>query len=42
MEREMHNKIATGGKKVKNMETCAYNIGYYEWLCVRMTLRIMQ
>jgi hypothetical protein len=27
---------------VKNMVTCAYNTGYCEWLCVRMTLRIMQ
>jgi len=27
---------------MKNMETCAYNTWYYEWLCVWMTLRIMQ
>jgi hypothetical protein len=30
------------GKSVKNMETYAYNTGYYKWLCVRKTLRIMQ
>jgi len=35
-------KSATGEKTVKNMETCAYNTGHYEWLCVRMMLRIMQ
>jgi hypothetical protein len=29
-------------KKTVNMETCAYNTGYYEWLCVRLTLRITQ
>jgi hypothetical protein len=34
-------KSATGEKTVKNMEMCAYNIEYYECLCVRMTLRIM-
>jgi hypothetical protein len=33
----MHIKSATGEKTVKNVETCAYNTGYYEWLCVRMT-----
>ena len=38
----MHIKSATGEKTVKNIETCAYNTVYYEWLCVRMTLRIMQ
>jgi len=36
------NRNAAGEKTVKNMETCAYNTGYCEWLCVRMTLRIMQ
>jgi hypothetical protein len=30
------------GKTVDIMKTCEYNTGYYEWLCVRMTLRIMQ
>jgi len=38
----MHIKSATGEKTVKNVETCAYNTEWYEWLCVRMTLRIMQ
>ena len=38
----MDIKSATGEKAVKNMETCAYNTKYYERLCVRMTLRIMQ
>jgi len=38
----MHIKSARGEKTVKDMETCAYNTGYNEWLCVRMTLRIMQ
>jgi hypothetical protein len=39
---QMHIKSAAGEKTVKNMVTCAYHTGYYEWLCVRMTLRIMQ
>jgi len=39
---EMHIKNATGEKTVKNVEMCAYNTRYYEWLYVRMTLRIMQ
>ena len=39
---EMHIKSATGEETVKNVETCAYYTGYYEWLCVRMPLRIMQ
>jgi hypothetical protein len=30
---EMPIKSATGEKTVKNMEMCAYNTGYYEWLC---------
>ena len=38
----MNIKSATGEKTVKNMETRACNTGYYEWLCVRMTQRIMQ
>jgi len=38
----MHIKSASGEKAVNNMEMCAYNTGYYEWLCVRMMLRIMQ
>jgi len=38
----MHIKSATEEKTVKNMETCACNIGYYEWLCVMITLSIMQ
>jgi hypothetical protein len=38
----MHIESATGEKSVKNMETCAYNTGYHEWLCVRMTMKIMQ
>ena len=36
------NRNATREKTEKNMATCAYNTGYYEWLCVRMTMRIMQ
>ena len=35
-------KSATGKKKAKNMEKYVYNTGYYEWLCVRMTLKILQ
>jgi len=38
----MHIKSATGEKAVKNMETGAYNTGCYEWLCVKIMLRIMQ
>jgi hypothetical protein len=30
------------GKKLKNIEMCACNTGYYGWVCVRMALRIMQ
>ena len=30
------------GKTVNNTKTCAYNTWYYKWLCVRMTLRVMQ
>jgi len=33
-----------GGKNCENennMKMCAYNTGYYERLCVRMTMRIM-
>jgi hypothetical protein len=29
-------------KKLNNMEKCAYNTAYYKWLCVMMTLRIIQ
>jgi hypothetical protein len=36
------SKVQQGKKSVKNMEKCAYNTGYDEWLCVRMTMRIMQ
>jgi len=39
---QMHIECATEEKTAKNMETCPYNTGYYEWLCVRMTLSIMQ
>jgi hypothetical protein len=39
---EMYIKSAIGEKTVKNMETCAYNTIYYEWLRVRLILRIMQ
>jgi hypothetical protein len=39
---EMRIKSATGEKTVKNVETCVYNTGYCEWLCVRVTLRMMQ
>ena len=43
MEQKYISKVQQGGKKtVKNMEKCAYNTGYYEWLCVKMTLRVMQ
>jgi len=40
--RNANHKCNRKGKKVKNMEKCAYSTAYYEWLCVRMTLRIMQ
>ena len=39
---QMHVKSAPGEKTVKNMETYEYNTQYYEWLCVGMTLRILQ
>ena len=42
MEKKCTSKVQQGKKTVKNMEKCAYNTGYYEWLRVRMTLRIMQ
>jgi len=45
MEQKYISKVQQGPpsqKKVKNMVVCACNTGYYEWLCVRMTLRIMQ
>jgi len=31
-----------GGKTMKITEKCAYNTSYYEWLCVWMTMRIIQ
>ena len=41
--RNAYQKCNRGKKKaVENVEMCAYNIGWYEWLCVRMPLRIMQ
>ena len=40
-ETEKHIKCQSV-KSMKNMETCAYNTGYYEWLCVRMLRRITQ
>jgi hypothetical protein len=39
---EMHIKSATGGEMVKSMVKCAYDRGFYEWLCVMITLRIKQ
>ena len=38
----MHIKSATWEGTVKNMGKCADNTGYYEWPCVKKTLRIMQ
>jgi hypothetical protein len=38
----MHIKSVTGEKTGENMETCAYSTEYYELLCVRMSLMIMQ
>jgi len=38
---EMRIKSAKGEQTAKDMETCAYNTGYYEWLCVRKTRRII-
>jgi hypothetical protein len=29
-------------KNSEKYENCANNTAYYEWLCVRMTLRMMQ
>jgi hypothetical protein len=40
--REMHIKSATGDKTVKNTEKCAYNTGNCDWLCDRLTPRILQ
>jgi len=42
LQREINGTEMQREKTVKNMKTCAYNTGYYEWLCVRVTLRIMQ
>ena len=39
---DVHITSAKRGKTVENIEKCAYNTVYYELLCVRMTLRIMQ
>ena len=41
MEQECISEVQQGKKTVKNMEECIYNTGYYEWLCVRMTVRIL-
>jgi len=32
----MHIKVQQGEKTVNNTKTCAYNTGYYKWLCVRI------
>jgi hypothetical protein len=42
MEQKCMSKVQQGKKTVKNKETCAYNTGYCDWLCVRMTLRRLQ
>jgi len=42
MEQKCVSNAQEGKKSVKNVETCAYNAGYYVWLCVRMKLRKMQ
>jgi len=39
---EMCITSATGRETVKNMEKRANNSAHYDWLCIRMTLRIMQ
>jgi hypothetical protein len=42
MEMKCNITSATGRKIVKNMQTkSADNTTYYDWQCVRMTLRIM-
>jgi len=38
---QMHITSATGRKTVKNIKY-ANNSAYYDWLRIRMTLRIMQ
>jgi hypothetical protein len=40
--REMHIESAPGDKTLKNMEKCAYSTGDCDWLCFRVTLRILQ